>query len=41
MAEPLKNVYTPKFIALICSSWKSFLPNLDEEAFAYQIFEAG
>ena len=41
MAEPLKNVYTPKFVALICSSWKSILPNLDEEAFAYRVFEAG
>ena len=39
MPEPLKNIYTPEFVAQLCSSWKSLLPNLDEKQFAKRVFD--
>ena len=41
MPEPLKNIYTSEFITQVCSSWKSILPDLDEEVFANRVFETG
>ncbi|MFT7084434.1 MAG: 3-methyladenine DNA glycosylase AlkC [Vicingaceae bacterium] len=39
MPEPLKNVYSLKFIAQLCSSWKSLLPHINEAVFAQRVFE--
>lgn len=39
MPEPLKKIYTPEFVAQLCSSWKSLLPNLDEKQFAKRVFD--
>jgi 3-methyladenine DNA glycosylase AlkC len=39
MPEPLKNIYTPEFVAQLCSSWKALLPDLNAKQFAKSIFE--